>query len=429
MDPQLQLYRKFIPAPDFSGGKPWSLDSITQTVENSKADESTKKEVVKRFTDLERFNWVSTSFSTFLTPDMFGETYWAAAALAMYNNRTFNYSGVKIDFNPNPHNLQQLPAVTTLQRNLLNSINPYWEKEGQNQKDSGNVTGWSHVNEFLLPLYLVTSQQKNPSLELHNCLRGAFHLPPLGSQETTELQKICEAVLQDWLKSKGIKSGLTTVCVWVRAKLDPSNMGDAVNNLTQDHYQNILEILKSWTGQGGQRVEQIILLGDQPDLKEDKLYSETPYDIATSSQYFGKKGPVQVVDLLQYFRNDEFKKIVGLPGVEKLGGSMACQMLVCDILRREYGLQCLIGKKSGGMDGPTMIGIRQIFFEEDGASDSRMGFTALIDPLWIQVPLVKREQSSQSITIHSRNFFRPQEKQRFLEALELGIRPKPKKQQ
>jgi hypothetical protein len=424
MNNRLPLYYKFISAPDFSSSR-WSMNIIKEIVTKSLEDEGAKESLLKLLQDAERLDWAKVTFSAYLTPDMFGETAWAVAAMAMYFSRKNQYGGVKIDFNPNPRNEKQLPPLVTLQRDILASINPAWEKEGAGQKSAGSIQGWSRVNEVLLPLYLHTSNETSPLVEFHNCMRSAFGLPALGNDKMqTPLQTACEGNLRQWLASKGIKRDLTTVCIWVRSKLDPNNMGDAVNNLTQEHFQTILKLLKKWEGLGGQQVEQIILLGDQPDLKS-KLYSDSPYNIATSASYFDKKGEVPVIDLLHYLKDETFKKIVA--GIEgKWGGSMACQMLVCDLLRRDFGLQCLIGKKSGGMDGPSMISIRQIFFEEDGASDSRMGFTALLDPVWIQVPLVKREETPQKVSIHENNFFFPQEEQRFLEALELGIKSKKK---
>ncbi|GAC1401745.1 MAG: hypothetical protein NVSMB49_16780 [Ktedonobacteraceae bacterium] len=418
------LYDNFIPAPDFSRS-PWSVHIIEQSVTNSQVAPRVKVKLIKHLKDVEKLDWENVTFSALLTPDMFGETAWAVAAMAMCHSRMLRHGGVNIEFNENPHDEEQVPPLVALQRAILGSIIPNWEKKGkvQGSANKAQVQGWSSVNEVLLPLYLRTSKAKfGPLVEFHNCMRGAFGLPV--GEERTPLQDACEKDLLQWLEGKGIKQNQTTVCVWVRSKPDLNNTGDAVNNLTQEHFQTILRILKEWKGLDDQQVGQIILLGDQPDLKS-KLYSHSPYTIATSASYFRKEGAVHVVDLLDYFRDPRFKAIVdGLEG--QFGGSMACQMLVCDLLKREYGLQCLIGKKSGGMDGPSMIGIRQIFFEEDGASDSRMGFTALLDPVWIQVPLVRRKDNSQQGTINHNNFFLPEEEQRFRAALEQGIKPRKK---
>ncbi len=402
MEQKSKLYLNFLVRPS-SKDKPWENKgaSYRAAVDGSEGDALTKQTMLKHLDDALMTDWGTCLLN--LSSNMYGETYYAAAALVIY--QAFAPTNKIKVF----HQLVQGgETVFGLQQSFLHFLSPNnCVAVDQPQPTQGaTVKAWPQVNEFLFPKCLMLHPKGLPAL--YTLLRDSFI--------SQELRKLCQQPIQDWLKdTMKVQSGLKTVGVWIRSKAS-NDLGDAVNNLTQDHYQHILTILAN------KGIQQVVLLGDDapysvPASKKAAAEMVAPVEIIAKGYGF------QVVNLVNYFRKEPF--ISWAQQAQGFGGSMACQLLVCDQLKTMFNLRCLIGKKSGGLDGPSMIGVQQIFFEIGAASASRMGFTAFIDPFWSQVPLEENRRATKTpITILEKEaYFYPWEAEAFGNLIDLAFPP------
>jgi hypothetical protein len=151
--------------------------------------------------------------------------------------------------------------------------------------------------------------------------------------------------------------------IWIR------NANKEVNkNISEGRIQELVDLME----QAG--IEEILLLGDLPP--------ETYKTPNTSLKVYNQ--------LLSFWGQGWFKAICGK-------NTFACQVALLHLLYRYHGLTCLVGNRSGGMDGASLSGIPQLFLDsfDDETKDPnpaiamtrRMGMMAQAVPFWFQVPM------------------------------------------
>src|SRR5947209_16413186 len=152
MEQKSKLYQNLLVRPS-SKTNPWENNGAgyRQAITASQGEDRTKQTMLKHLDDALSIDWGTCVLN--LTSNMYGETYYAAAALAIYQS-----------FAPNNKYIishQLMPGGETvfgLQQSFLQYLSPgnYMAVGDKPLSTQGaTVTAWPQVNEFLFPKCLL----------------------------------------------------------------------------------------------------------------------------------------------------------------------------------------------------------------------------------------------------------------------------------
>ena len=218
------------------------------------------------------------------------------------------------------------------------------------------------TEKFIAPAF-----KHNPTeaaLRLSDGFFSAFSI-----HENLEVKKL---ELENFLKEKyGLKPTSEPVhskaVIWIR------NVAKQNRNMTTKLIEQVIAKLSK-----AAEINEFIFVGDK--------------DVALPAP--GKKQ--KFYKLIDFFNQDGFKAISG--GGRKVDSdfTFATQLLMFEVLRQTFALKVIVGMRSGAMDGPAMVGIPTIFFDEDTGAGlpTRMSCLAAAIPGMTRVTFSSKDYDS-----------------------------------
>jgi len=268
----------------------------------------------------------------------FAETYYVFAALVLKSD---NFKTVLVHDKENP-------LIHRNQYNLLSQIDPYIQVVPSTTNKGYSIRNF---NEEVFCPSLVSFD--NPLL-VHKKMFSSL-------AKTIKIDKVTGIIYPELMKLfPPDKQETSKAALWLRITNRDTQRDMSVKELLQ-----LVNILKA------ANINEILLLGDmfeQMDSIEGTIRS---------------KG-ITVYRLLRLRNQPWFQEL-------DAENSIGYQVITYVRLFTKHGMRFICGNMSGGMDGITMCGVPQIFFEYcanmETAITSRMGLTSAFSPLWAQVPI------------------------------------------
>jgi hypothetical protein len=219
---------------------------------------------------------------------------------------------------------------------------------------AGHVTPTAMTRDFLLPAFQEWKDAPAAGCVLNGYLAG------LKAQEVSQLDRALSSMFAQpsratYRKAAASKDAIGGTWETVLGPSPPRRAAIWVRHAPEQPERNlaaarICEIMRVLQQQG---IYEVLLLGG-PVPPPAGPYENTPEEAA-----LGLNPPITLyTQLLNVWSQDAFKAMCA-------GGSSsyACQIALLHVLYRRYGMVCLIGNRSGAMDGASLSGIPQIYLQ------------------------------------------------------------------
>jgi len=256
---------------------------------------------------------------------MFGETYHIGALMALSETKVFQ-NPKQIYENRN----DEYKKLTEAQQFFLDSITAFRRDKAPYKVSELTISATRNEVTYIVAERMDALGKGIWLMRiLEAFLNGGFH-------DKVDYDEYKNKMKTDWLdKTYKLMNDKPKAAIWIRNK-----KGDK-RNITDSLIKQIIEVLKT------NKIAHVVFVGDNP---ESPIFYD---DNATN--------------LINFYKEVNFKKEFCLfndNANTQRDRSYCAQLQFYRLLYRVCNLKMIIGMKSGALDGPTLIGVPTIFFDD-----------------------------------------------------------------